>query len=116
MSGDGPRRLDPRAHDRRALRRLGFQHATATALGLGPGAFSVFWYGIAAHAAVESLWALLVILGLSPLWLGIAVLLVKIVTGVAAIGGLVLYVLLIDVGTPRVVTASRCLLVAECAS
>lgn len=81
---------------------LGREHARrATTGGLGPAAFAVFWYGIAAHAAVESLWAVSVVLWTQPLWVGILVLLVKIGTGVAAIGGLVLYMLLIYTGNAR---------------
>lgn len=86
---------------------IGLQQARrATTSGLGPAAFAIFWYGIGVHAAIESIWAIAVVLGSTSLSLGVFVLLVKIATGVAAIGGLVVYLLIIYVGNVRVVVGA----------
>ena len=75
---------------------LGAHHARrAYATGLAPAMFALFWWGIALHAALESTWALAVALGEPSLAIGVTVLLLKILTGVAAVAGLVLYLLIV---------------------
>lgn len=63
--------------------------------------FALFWLGFSVHALAESLWALSMLVAPPPLWVGIAVLLVKIGAGVAAFGCLVGYLLVVYTGQER---------------
>lgn len=63
--------------------------------------FALFWLGFGLHALVESLWALSMLAAPPPLWVGVAVLLVKIASGVVALGSLVGYLLLVYTGRER---------------
>lgn len=68
---------------------------------LGLRLFALFWLAFSAHALVESVWALSMILARPPLWVGILVLLAKIASGVVAFGCLVAYMLLVYSGRER---------------
>lgn len=76
------------------------QARRARTTGFAAIAFATFWLAIGFHAAIESGWAMWVVLGEPDLAIGVSVLLLKIGTGVLGIGGLVVYLLLVY-GMPK---------------